>query len=120
MLAVRCLSVMNRHLKYDICGIGDPSLFNSEISNLPERLTRNVPAELAYACKHWMTHLSRSSVVHVDALLKELRNFAQKHLLHWIEVLSLLKEVSSAQYGLPGTMKWCRVRLFSNKTLVSL
>ena len=112
LLALQCLSVMNNYLKYDICDIQDPSLLNSEVSNLPERLARSVPAELKYACKHWMTHLSRSSAVHSDALLSALRTFAENHLLHWVEALSLFGELSLALRGLPGAIKWCRVRPF--------
>ena len=118
LLALRCISVMNHHLKYDICDIQDPSLFNSEFSSLPERLSRSVPAELAYACKHWMTHLSLSLVFDVDVLLNELREFAENHLLHWVEALSLLTELSSALHGLSGAMKWCRVRPVSRKVLM--
>ena len=53
-------------------------------------------------------------------LLKELQTFAENHLLHWVEALSLLGELSSALRGLPGAITWCRVRFVSRKLLVTL
>jgi Uri superfamily endonuclease len=90
-LAVRCLALMNKHLKKHICEIGKPSWLNSEIPNLATRLDRHVSEELRNACHvHWMAHLTQiKAVLDAEKLERELGDFSNFHLLHGIEVLSL-------------------------------
>jgi hypothetical protein len=103
----RCIALMKKYLKEDICEIGDASLLNSEIADLPERLKKYVPSELRYACQHWITHLSHSSPD--EALINELEDFCSDHLLHWLEALSLLDALPSSLRSLPDALEWCKV-----------
>lgn len=107
-LALCCLLTMNRYLKYDICNIGDPSQMNDEIKDLEERRSQFLPPELRYACEFWMVHLANASISN-PALLEALNRFCSCHLLHWLEVLSLLGKLSVAHIGLPGVIQWCKV-----------
>ncbi|KAF5694732.1 G-protein beta WD-40 repeat-containing protein [Fusarium denticulatum] len=50
-----------------------------------------IPAELEYACTYWFLHLKRS-----DRSLSSFKyTFLYEHLLHWIEVLSLLGRLAA-------------------------
>ena len=103
---------MNTTLKQDICSICDPSLSNSELADLPARLKKAAPKELRYACVYWTTHLA--SVTSTDeAIAMELENFCTVHLLHWLELCSLLKCLPSAEEGLNRLMVWFEVSLSS-------
>jgi hypothetical protein len=88
-LAERCLRIMNERLRKDICGIGDPSLFNTEVTNLKQRLVNCVSPQLRYACRFWHVHLELASTISASYL----EEFCKKHLLHWLELLSLLGEL---------------------------
>jgi hypothetical protein len=103
----RCIGVMKKYLKEDICQIGGSSLLNSEVKDLPERLREYVPSELRYACQHWITHLSHSSPDEI--LINELEYFCSYHLLHWLEALSLLDALPSILRSLPNVLEWCKV-----------
>jgi hypothetical protein len=107
-LLYRCLQLLNRHLRHDVCGIRNPGLAKVEIQYLPERLTQSVPESVRYACGFWQVHLvaSGSLAVSVSAALLGL---CTDHLLHWLEALSLLGEVSSASEHLPRSIVWCQV-----------
>jgi hypothetical protein len=94
-LAVRCLEIMNTFLRQDICSIGDPSLFNDEVDGLDQLLEHAAPPELRYACKYWHIHVC-SSTTATSSLTESLEVFCTTHLLHWIELLSLLGEIRSA------------------------
>jgi hypothetical protein len=95
-LALRCLSIMNDMLKMDICGIGSYTLLNSDIDNLGDRMKRCVPEALRYACPFFTKHIGDALGLG-DAISEELGRFFSLHVLHWVEVMSLLGEISRAE-----------------------
>jgi hypothetical protein len=107
-LAVRCLQIMNMQLRQDICYIGDASLLNSEILHLDGLLARVAPSELRYACKYWHIHF-RSANLQSPGLIQELETFCMDHLLHWIELLSLLDELPTALTSMETLLSHIRV-----------
>jgi hypothetical protein len=110
-LAAKCLEVMNAHLRENICDIKDPSLLNTEVYLLQETLERVAPAELRYACRHWHAHLRLANVTS-PSLVNSLETFCTTHLLHWLELLSLLNGLPTAQAGMPLLLAYLRVRKF--------
>lgn len=92
-----CLRTM-KMLKRNICSIEDPSLLDSEVSDLPDRIVRNIPSHLEYACLGWMEHLSHSRVF--DIPLELLMDFCRKSLLYWVEVCCLLRKLRDTVIGL--------------------
>jgi hypothetical protein len=109
-LLEHCLRLLNDHLRDDICNIRNPGLANADVPDLPVRIARSVPAAVRYACVSWPVHLlgSGSASATVSATLLE---FCTAHVLHWLEVLSLLGELSSAGKYLPKIIAWCQVSL---------
>ena len=91
-LASRCLELMSTPsgLRQDMCNLSNPGVLRKEIDE--ETVDRNLPPELQYACRYWVDHLERSgcSVKDGDAT----HHFLEKHLLHWLEAMSLLDETS--------------------------
>jgi hypothetical protein len=108
-LAARCLEVMNTHLRENICDLKDPSLPNTEVRHLQQTLERVAPAELRYACKHWHIHLRLADATS-SSLVGSLETFCTTHLLHWLELLSLLNELPAAQAGIRLLLAYLRVR----------
>jgi hypothetical protein len=87
----RCLQIMNKYLRYNICNLHDPSLFHNEIPDFVAQVDAYVSVFLRYACRFWMAHWLRhiqdsGSQAQVPVGLDV---FCTQHLLHWIEVLSL-------------------------------
>jgi WD40 repeat protein len=109
-LAHRCLTIMNAHLQYDICKLNQPWTSNDEITDLHDTLDRCAPQELRYACKFWAVHLAKAGDPG-DSLLTQLQTFCREHLLHWIELLSLMRALSIMDEYLPLVFGWCQVRL---------
>jgi hypothetical protein len=108
-LAHRCLAVMNAHLQYDICKLNKPWISNDEIDDLHNTLDRCAPQELRYACKFWAVHLTKAGKPE-SSLLTVLDTFCREHLLHWIELLSLMRALSVMDEYLPMVFGWCEVR----------
>jgi hypothetical protein len=110
-LLYRCLQLLNKHLRHDICNIQNPGLPNVEVQNLSERLVKSVPDAVRYACKYWQIHLVASGSLSESVSLA-LLELCTHHLLHWLEVLSILGEVSSASQHLPRSIAWCQVSIW--------
>ena len=106
LLAQSCLKMM-KQLKRDICNIRDPTKLNHEVQDLSARMLKYVSPCLLYACKHWALHLSHS--MFSNKLLDLLEEFCLNHLLHWIEVCSLLGDLHHALLALNSVQKFLSV-----------
>jgi hypothetical protein len=93
LLALQCLQIMNTDLRRNICDLRDPFQSNSDIPDLNQRLDRSASAQLRYACRYWHVHVQSAGCFH-PGLIVVLDTFCTKHLLHWLELLSLIGEVS--------------------------
>jgi hypothetical protein len=103
-----CLSLLNKDLRQDMCDIRNPGLANADVPDLRARMARAVPEALRYACLWWPVHLI--AIGSISAIVSTtLREFCRTHLFHWLEVLSLLGELSSAGKHLDRIMQWCQV-----------
>jgi len=111
ILAIRCLNVMNSQLEFDICKTGDPSLLNKEIEDLSGKIDQYVSGGLRYSCCSFACHIA--NVLDLNAMLVEaLKEFVCEHLLHWMEIMSLLEEVSKAEECLYMLASWMKVGLY--------
>jgi hypothetical protein len=90
-LAIHCFKAMDG-LKRDLCGVNDPTKFNSEIHGLDERLNRYLTEDLRYACHFWHRHLEDVQDPDDDTY-NQAKGFFFTHLLHWIKVMSLLDDM---------------------------
>jgi hypothetical protein len=116
-LTLGCLLVMNKHLQRNMCDIMDSSLLNSEVEDLQERVDRYVPAAVQYACKYWISHLaaatqrpiSQQGEKWIGPVKTQLSTFCSEHLLHWMEVTSLVNHFPSSLSGFNTAMRWCSV-----------
>lgn len=91
LLANRCIELMARCLKRDICSLEKLDAAPQDIDDA--RLSRCIPPELRYSCLYWIYHLNASGV----AAHQKVHPFLLQHFLPWLEVLALIKRTS---YGL--------------------
>ena len=106
-LALVCLGLMNRELKFNICGLETSHRRNDDMKKpIP------IPAHLSYSCRFWAEHLVEDHDTHDrSTLLKEIREFLYNRFLFWLEVLSLNKEVPVAQRALLTAIRWLGVSI---------
>ncbi|PPR04541.1 hypothetical protein CVT26_002508 [Gymnopilus dilepis] len=104
-LAFACLAIMEEGLIFNICNLPSSYIANSEVSDLTERIARNISAELSYACRFWTDHLRRATFA--VSLADSVRAFfGHERLLFWLEVLSLLKKVNTCYAALSRVIEW--------------
>jgi hypothetical protein len=111
-LFYQCLQVMNQNLCYDICGIRNLGLANTDTHDLLERIASSVSEPLQYACQFWPVHMIASSPL-AEPVSAALYEFCTKHLFHWFEVLSLCGYLSSAAKHLYQISVWIQVSIVS-------
>jgi len=94
VLALKCLEHMNRTLKYNICDIPEEHIRSRRETTNSRENTSKITDALKYSCLYWASHLAEVQSSGAD-LIPTLRHFLHKHLLHWIECLSILGELQT-------------------------
>ncbi|KIL58996.1 hypothetical protein M378DRAFT_283149 [Amanita muscaria Koide BX008] len=109
-IATRCFEIMDKHLKRNILGLGDPARFMSNEDGLKEaaitdeQIQEKIPQHLRYACVYWDNHLEVAKIED-EALMNELEMFVDEHMLYWFEVLSLIGNLDSAHVAIRVVLK---------------
>ena len=92
MLAVKCLLLLNSSLRKNICDLREDRIgLAHEISDRSV-----IPEALRYSCLYWAVHLADAfqyPLANISPALEYLRTFANEHLLHWFECLSVFGEL---------------------------
>jgi WD40 repeat protein len=117
-LACGCLAILNQHLRYNMANLDNPDLANSNVENLEDRLLNGIcekgdhagpslPQALFYAARYWTKHVVSSSTYYSEELLDALSCFFAEHLLHWLELLSLIQDLTyGTQSNLLEVISW--------------
>jgi hypothetical protein len=107
-----CIRVMMDELRFNICSIETSHLFNDDVPDLSRRVQSVISPHLSYSCRFWGQHLKGASNANPEAhiLFKDIKCFLHNHILYWLEVLSLIKEVPIAVSALTSAAQWIRVR----------
>jgi hypothetical protein len=99
-IASKCLELMSRPgcLKENLCSLPWPGTLRTEVDN--QVIDERLPAHVQYACHYWVHHLEQSKGHIRDG--DQVHLFLQKHLLHWLEAMSLMQKISeiSALFGI--------------------
>ncbi|KAL5089055.1 hypothetical protein Trisim1_005912 [Trichoderma cf. simile WF8] len=98
-LYIRCLSIMRKSLKRNICNLTNYAIDLEEIPD--EAISRCIPIHLEYSCRYWVRHLiSYVSCRDRTVQLQDTQSFLEEHLLHWVEVMLILDQYEDALYDL--------------------
>ncbi|KIL56203.1 hypothetical protein M378DRAFT_172913 [Amanita muscaria Koide BX008] len=109
-IATCCFKITNKHLKYNILGLGDPARFMSNEDGLKKdgitdlQLQEKIPQHLRYACVYWANHFEVANIEGTE-LMNGLERFVDEHTLHWFEVLSLIGNLDSAHRAIRAVIK---------------
>lgn len=94
ILAIRCLDLLMEvnTLKKDICNLHMPGTLREDVDR--RKIDGYLPSEVQYACLYWVHHLKGSRARLHDG--HRLLQFLQRHILHWLEALSLMGRISES------------------------
>jgi hypothetical protein len=109
-LALACFRIMKAGLRFNICELETSHIFNDDVRDLRDRISRHIPASLSYACCYWAGHL-QETVAGPD-LVASLDDFFQFQFLYWLEVSSLTQGIDIALHALLSAVSWAKVGLY--------
>jgi len=96
-LTQACLQLMNKSLKFNICGIQTSYGRNDDIPGIVNIIKENITLSLEYACQYWGVHLEDIDEAERGIFLRQMRphldKFFGEHALHWMEVLSVTESI---------------------------
>jgi hypothetical protein len=87
-LAIGCVEVMERELRFNICEILTSYKANKDIENLSALAKKNISPHLIYASRFFAQHFSHLTNVD-DTILSTLLGLLSNHFLEWLEVMSV-------------------------------
>ncbi|KAL2813284.1 WD domain protein [Aspergillus granulosus] len=85
-----CLNTMHKSLKRNICSLQSHGTERRTIDS--QSIQHYLSPELQYSCRYWTHHLARGNdqIGQANYILA----FLKEHFLHWVEVMSLLGNIS--------------------------
>ncbi|BCS19521.1 WD40 repeat domain-containing protein [Aspergillus puulaauensis] len=89
-LTSRCLHIMQQKLKKNMCNLQSYGVERTTINS--QCMSDHLPPELQYSCRYWIHHLAGSR--YPRSQIDVIAAFLDAHLLHWVEVMSILGIVS--------------------------
>jgi hypothetical protein len=92
-VADKCISLMFRMLKADICGLNDPGTLLKDVE--ADVIEHCIPPELRYVCLYWVEHYRKCGARLTDG--DRIHKFFQKHFLHWLKAISLIGKSSEME-----------------------
>ena len=99
-LGVACLEKMVEQLRFNICGLEDSRLANSDVKDLASRIKENISDALQYSSLYWSNHLCFTPDTSERRMWDKLRKFFEgPYALFWVEVLSIM---GMLQIGVPS------------------
>jgi hypothetical protein len=109
-LGIACLETMVSQLRFNICGLEDSRLANTDIGDLPSRITENISDSLQYSSLYWSNHLCFTPDNHDRRVWESLKEFFEGLCpLFWVEVLSIMGMVPIGAPCIRRVISWAKV-----------
>ena len=104
---------MERDLQFNICELEDSFRLNSDVPDLPARISKHIAEVVQYGAMFWLSHLEHSSADAKKSAEKVLAFLNSAKGLYWTEVLSLMDAVDRGIVGLQDCASFFTVRPFT-------
>ncbi|EDR00246.1 uncharacterized protein LACBIDRAFT_314645 [Laccaria bicolor S238N-H82] len=105
-----CMKYMSAKLKFNFFDLKTSHILNKDIPNLMDHIKNVKSTALAHASHFWAIYLQRySDKTLEEEILVQMEIFLMNHLLHWLEIMSLMGAVNHAAHLLLLTENWCSV-----------
>lgn len=98
----RCLTIMHGSLPKNICKLRDPAAKARDVTKY--QVDKCISFPIQYACRYWIQHLQRSGRDWMNH--GGMKDFFWTDFLGWLEILSLLGQLSEGMNMLAGLQYW--------------
>ncbi|KAH8797309.1 WD40-repeat-containing domain protein [Flagelloscypha sp. PMI_526] len=98
ILARACLAEMNRSLRFNICHLESSFVSDADLKpSLDQRIHQYIGDFLIYASRNWLVHLSKCDTTSQLNILPHVQRMLHAKGMFWIEVMSLLGDISGCK-----------------------
>ncbi|EDR00238.1 uncharacterized protein LACBIDRAFT_314611 [Laccaria bicolor S238N-H82] len=106
-----CMKYMSAKLKFNFFDLETSHILNKDIPNLMVHIKNVKSTALDHASYFWAIYLQKCPDEEVlqEEIIGQMEDFLMNHLLHWLEIMSLMEAVNHAAHLLLLTENWCRV-----------
>ena len=105
-----CMKYMSAKLKFNFFDLKTSHILNKDIPNLMDHIKNVKSTALAHASYFWAIYLQNDpDEVLKKEIMVQMEDFLMNHLLHWLEIMSLMGDVNHAARLLLLAENWCRV-----------
>ena len=106
-ILLACLRLMENRLRKNICNLDDCAVL-SKVEALSTYKEDHIGDALEYACKFWTKHLQEipNGSPHAENIQKAIDKFFRVHLLHWIEVLAITRNLGFGVCAINDIEQW--------------
>jgi hypothetical protein len=109
-LAGSCMKFMDAKLKFNFFDLKTSHILNKDIPNLMDHIKNVKYTALDHATYFWAIYLQKSSdMTLAEEIMVQMEKFLMNHLLHWLEIMSLMGAVNHAAQLLLLAENWCKV-----------
>jgi len=92
-----CIALL-AELRQDLCNLREPSV---SVDDIPEHIIQQyIPPHIRYASRYWFQHFQQGNPIQED--MDRILKFLEQDFLHWLEALSLIREVSNGVLMVKG------------------
>ena len=106
-ILLACLRLMEKRLRRNICNLDDFAVL-SDVRDPSTHKKVYIGDGLEYACKFWTKHLLEipSNNPCAEEVQKAIDKFFRVHLLHWVEVLAITRNLGVGIYAMNDIQQW--------------
>ncbi|EDR00233.1 uncharacterized protein LACBIDRAFT_314575 [Laccaria bicolor S238N-H82] len=109
-LAESCLQFMNAELRFNFFDLQTSHILNKDIPELQDHVGNVKSTALNHASYFWAIYLQRySDKTLEEEIMVQMEKFLMNHLLHWLEIMSIMGAINHAAQSLLLAENWCRV-----------
>ena len=103
---------MNAKLKFNFFDLKTSHVLNKNIPELNDHIMNVESTALDHASHFWATYLQKDCDKTLQLKVQaEVEKFLMVHLLHWLEIMSLMGRVNHAAQLLWSAANWTRVSI---------
>ena len=100
VMSINCLTILRSELRFNICGLDNSSVLNSDVPDLAERIVSSISGDLQYGALFWMTHVASAfgSGSETDDEIRDLVHglVCHRRIFFWLEVTVLIGQIERA------------------------
>ncbi|KAJ7093766.1 WD40-repeat-containing domain protein [Mycena epipterygia] len=105
-LSLGCLRILNNELKFNICGLEDSHLLNTDVPDISGQVAEMISPQLTYSSCFWFDHVRDTPFDNI--VLKAISRLLHHKFLYWLEALSLLGQITITTAGIKVAVNYAK------------